>query len=55
VVAEGIEELSQLTALEEMGCEKAQGFMMAEPTPPEFLAGLPSSRPAGRAVGSQAV
>ena len=33
VIAEGIEEQSQLTTLEEMGCEMAQGFLMGSPAP----------------------
>ncbi len=31
VVAEGIEERNQMTTLEEMGCEMAQGFLMGKP------------------------
>ena len=31
VVAEGIEQQSQMTMLEEMGCEMAQGFLMGRP------------------------
>jgi diguanylate cyclase (GGDEF)-like protein len=38
VVAEGIEVRSQMTALEEMGCEMAQGFLMGRPEPAEAIA-----------------
>jgi diguanylate cyclase (GGDEF)-like protein len=55
VVAEGIEESSQRLALEEMGCEMAQGDLMAMPERPEViesLTGMPaSSRAAGSAAG----
>jgi diguanylate cyclase (GGDEF)-like protein len=37
VVAEGIEDREQMTTLEEMGCERAQGFLMARPGPPEEI------------------
>jgi len=53
VVAEGIETQGQMTALEDMGCALAQGFLMASPTTAsEIEAMLPSaeSRPA---VGSR--
>jgi diguanylate cyclase (GGDEF)-like protein len=33
VVAEGIEDHSQLSALEEMGCQMAQGFLLGRPGP----------------------
>jgi len=33
VVAEGIEEQSQLTTLEDMGCRRAQGFLFGKPSP----------------------
>jgi diguanylate cyclase (GGDEF)-like protein len=38
VVAEGIEVRSQMTTLEEMGCEMAQGFLMGRPGPAEGIA-----------------
>lgn len=34
VVAEGIEELDQLTRLQELGCRYGQGFLLARPVPP---------------------
>ncbi|MEM9652609.1 MAG: EAL domain-containing protein [Actinomycetota bacterium] len=33
VIAEGVENLEQLTALEELGCRYAQGFALAKPMP----------------------
>jgi diguanylate cyclase (GGDEF)-like protein/PAS domain S-box-containing protein len=40
VVAEGIESQSQMTALEEMGCEMAQGFLVGKPSPAEVAESL---------------
>lgn len=37
VVAEGVETLSQMRTLEEMGCEKIQGFIFAKPMPEEQI------------------
>ena len=37
VVAEGVEEQAQITALQEMGCERAQGFLMAKPSGAEAI------------------
>jgi diguanylate cyclase (GGDEF)-like protein len=37
VVAEGIEEQGQLTALTAMGCQMGQGYLMARPCPPEAI------------------
>jgi diguanylate cyclase (GGDEF)-like protein len=37
VVAEGVEEPSQLSTLETMGCMMCQGFLLAEPGPPELI------------------
>ncbi|RJK94257.1 putative bifunctional diguanylate cyclase/phosphodiesterase [Vallicoccus soli] len=34
VVAEGVEESHQLSALREVGCDEAQGFLIARPMPP---------------------
>jgi diguanylate cyclase (GGDEF)-like protein len=55
VVAEGIETQGQLTTLEEMGCEMAQGFLLAKPGPAEVIEDLLDPRAARRAVGSTAV
>jgi len=54
VVAEGVEDDGQLTALEEMGCQMAQGFLLERPSP---AADIPSilGAPAGRDVRSQAL
>jgi len=44
-IAEGVEGRDQLAALDELGCDSAQGFLMAEPLAgPDFaraLGGLP--------------
>jgi diguanylate cyclase (GGDEF)-like protein len=37
VVAEGVEDEGQLTALEEMGCQMAQGFLLARPSPASVI------------------
>lgn len=37
VVAEGVETHAQYNKLREMGCAKLQGFLFAEPTPPELI------------------
>jgi diguanylate cyclase (GGDEF)-like protein len=49
VVAEGIEDRSQMATLEDMGCELAQGFLMGKPSPPEMLEKMLGSQ---SAVGS---
>ncbi len=54
VVAEGVENEGQLTALEEMGCQMAQGFLLERPSPAADVLSILSSR-AGRDVGSQAL
>jgi diguanylate cyclase (GGDEF)-like protein len=55
VVAEGIEEQSQMAALEAMGCEMGQGFLLGKPSPAEVIKSLPGHGAARRAVGSPAV
>jgi EAL domain-containing protein (putative c-di-GMP-specific phosphodiesterase class I) len=40
VVAEGIEAQSQMTVLQEMGCEMAQGFLVGKPSPAEVAESL---------------
>ena len=52
VVAEGIEQQSQMTTLEEMGCEMAQGFLIAKPSRAEMIEGLLGPRRGRRAVGT---
>jgi EAL domain-containing protein (putative c-di-GMP-specific phosphodiesterase class I) len=37
VIAEGIEEYSQLSALEQLGCQMAQGFLLGQPVPAEDI------------------
>jgi diguanylate cyclase (GGDEF)-like protein len=54
VVAEGIAEPSQLSALEEIGCELAQGFFMGRPCGPEAIEKLRSSAGWRPVVGSRA-
>jgi EAL domain-containing protein (putative c-di-GMP-specific phosphodiesterase class I) len=44
VVAEGIEEHSQKTTLEEMGCEMAQGFLLGRPSPAQDIESLLAPR-----------
>jgi Amt family ammonium transporter len=40
VVAEGIEAQTQMTTLQEMGCEMAQGFLVGKPSPAEVAESL---------------
>ncbi|HYM55468.1 MAG TPA: EAL domain-containing protein [Solirubrobacteraceae bacterium] len=40
VIAEGIEEHGQLSALEELGCQMAQGFLLGHPVPADDIAAL---------------
>ena len=37
VTGEGVETTEQREQLEELGCDLAQGFMFARPSPPELL------------------
>ncbi len=53
VVAEGIEQQSQMAMLEEMGCEMAQGFLIAKPSPAGLIEGLLGPRAARSGVGSR--
>jgi EAL domain-containing protein (putative c-di-GMP-specific phosphodiesterase class I) len=55
VIAEGIETQNQLATLEDMGCEMAQGFLMAKPSSAEVIESLLGPRAARRAVGSPGV
>jgi diguanylate cyclase (GGDEF)-like protein/PAS domain S-box-containing protein len=51
VVAEGIEAQTQMTALQEMGCEMAQGFLVGKPSPAEVAESLLGGDPSrGRVV-----
>ena len=40
IVAEGVEDAETLVAVEELGCDYAQGFHVALPAPPDKVAGL---------------
>ncbi len=40
VVAEGVERTEQLTALQRMGCDQIQGYLLAPPVPPEQIPDL---------------
>jgi diguanylate cyclase (GGDEF)-like protein len=53
VVAEGIEEHSQLQALEEMGCERAQGFLLGHPGPARDVEGRRGTTRAACAAGQR--
>jgi diguanylate cyclase (GGDEF)-like protein len=44
VIAEGIEEYSQLSALEQLGCEMAQGFLLGQPVPAEDIRAVVARR-----------
>jgi diguanylate cyclase (GGDEF)-like protein len=47
VVAEGVEEQEQLLALEQLGCQQVQGFLLGKPMPPgELVELLQARRPA---------
>jgi predicted signal transduction protein with EAL and GGDEF domain len=54
VVAEGIEEPSQMRALEEMGCEMAQGYFMAMPARAQAVKRLLGAHAAQRTAGTPA-
>jgi diguanylate cyclase (GGDEF)-like protein len=40
VVAEGVENLDDFDAVRDLGCDHAQGFLIARPSPPEDVPGL---------------
>jgi len=52
VVAEGVEEQSQLSTLEEIGCELAQGYLMGRPCRAEVIENLLASPRQWRALAS---
>jgi ammonium transporter, Amt family len=45
VIAEGIESQSQMTTLEQLGCEMAQGFLVGKPSPAEVAESLLGADP----------
>jgi diguanylate cyclase (GGDEF)-like protein len=55
VVAEGIEVQSQMTTLEEMGVEMAQGFLMGRPSTAEAIEGILAPSPVSGPLGSLAL
>jgi diguanylate cyclase (GGDEF)-like protein/PAS domain S-box-containing protein len=44
-VAEGVESERDLESLKEMGCDLAQGFLLAKPMPPEYIGQMLSVHP----------
>jgi diguanylate cyclase (GGDEF)-like protein len=52
VIAEGIETDPQMTTIQEIGCEMAQGFLMGSPGPAETLESLTWPQAQSPAVGS---
>jgi diguanylate cyclase (GGDEF)-like protein len=52
VIAEGVETDGQMSTIQEMGCEMAQGFLMGRPGPAELLESLTWPELQPRAVGS---
>ena len=40
IVAEGVETEAQLEALRNLGCDAAQGYLLARPTPSQDLPGV---------------
>ncbi len=54
VVAEGLEDEEQLRALEGMGCEMSQGYLLGRPSPAEEIESLLRDSPAPHAAASAA-
>jgi diguanylate cyclase (GGDEF)-like protein/PAS domain S-box-containing protein len=50
VIAEGMENQAQLTAMKALGCPHGQGYVLARPMPLDAALELVVSRPAGRAA-----
>ena len=44
VVAEGVEDADQLSALQELGCRSAQGYLLGRPAPADEIEGLLRAR-----------
>lgn len=47
VIAEGVEDQAQLTVLEQLGCQMAQGYLLGQPVPPQDIETLLASRQLG--------
>ncbi len=54
VVAEGVEEHTQMATLEEMGCEMVQGYLLGKPSPASVIESLVGSQATRQAAGSLA-
>ena len=52
VVGEGVERQEQLDALDRLGCDEAQGFLLAQPMPVEALIAFARARRPARAGGA---
>ena len=52
VVAEGVESGDQYTILKDLGCERAQGFHLGRPVPPEAIAALLRQHPVQTATAT---
>jgi diguanylate cyclase (GGDEF)-like protein/PAS domain S-box-containing protein len=50
VTAEGIETNEQLRQLQDLGCNRGQGYLLAKPLPPEAIPGLLPTRYGGASV-----
>jgi EAL domain-containing protein (putative c-di-GMP-specific phosphodiesterase class I) len=45
VVAEGVEDVDQLSELQSLDCDLAQGFLFSRPVAPDEILGLVNARP----------
>jgi EAL domain-containing protein (putative c-di-GMP-specific phosphodiesterase class I) len=44
-LAEGVETAEQLSTLQSLGCQRAQGFLLGSPVPPEEVTSFGAGRP----------